>query len=88
VSFTTCLYDSPVQTPPSWDQTGVPAELGFLHFHSSWISGSASWMSWRTQASVSPLQPPSSWILFVMFFEAALLFGARFVVMISPTPVG
>ena len=28
---------------------------------------------------------PSSWILFVMFFEAAALFGARFAVMISPT---
>ena len=40
VSFTTCLYDSPVQTIPSWDQTGVP-----IHFHSSWMSGSASWMS-------------------------------------------
>src|SRR6266850_8424848 len=80
VSFTTCLYDSPVQTPPSWDQTGVP-----IHFHSSWISGSASWMSWRTQASVSPLQSPSSWILFVIFFEAAAPFGARFAVMISPT---
>src|SRR5580693_1195283 len=45
VSFTTCLYDSPVQTMPSWDQTGVPGDFGFSHFHSSWISGSASWMS-------------------------------------------
>ena len=42
VSFTTCLYDSPVQTPPSWDQTGVPGDEAFSHFHSSWISGSAS----------------------------------------------
>jgi hypothetical protein len=23
VHFTTCLYDSPVQTMPSWDQTDV-----------------------------------------------------------------
>src|SRR5580704_6122464 len=30
VHFTTCLYDSPVQTMPSWDQTGVP-----MNFHSS-----------------------------------------------------
>src|SRR5439155_13122873 len=80
VSFTTCLYDSPVQTPPSWDQTGVP-----IHFHSSWISGSASWMTWRTQASVSLLQSPSSWILFVMFFEAVALFGGSGVEDRQPT---
>src|SRR6185295_17145330 len=42
VSFTTCLYDSPVQTIPTWDQTGVPGDFGFSHFHSSRISGSAS----------------------------------------------
>ena len=60
VSFTTCLYDSPVQTIPSWDQTGVPGDFGFAHFHSSTMSGSASWMSWRTCESVSPLQSPSS----------------------------
>jgi hypothetical protein len=48
VSFTTCLYDSPVQTMPSWDQTGIPGDFGFSHFHSSWMSGSASWMSRRT----------------------------------------
>src|SRR5215831_7589107 len=28
VSFTTLLYDSPVQMMPSWDQTGVPGLLG------------------------------------------------------------
>src|SRR3954465_9813929 len=33
VSFTTCLYDSPVQTPPSWDHTGVPGDVAFSHFH-------------------------------------------------------
>ena len=27
VSFTACLYDSPVQMPPSCDQTGVPGLL-------------------------------------------------------------
>ena len=27
VNFTTALYDSPVQMPPSWDHTGVP-----IHF--------------------------------------------------------
>ena len=58
VSFTTCLYDSPVQTPPSCDQTGVPGEEAFAHFHSSWISGSASWISRRSRASVSPRQSP------------------------------
>src|SRR5689334_19436126 len=39
---------------PSWDQTGVP-----IHFHSSTISGSVSWMSLRTFASVLPRQSPS-----------------------------
>src|SRR3954464_3824144 len=43
---------------PAWDQTGTP-----LHFHSSTTSGSASLMSARTRASVSPLQSPSSLIL-------------------------
>src|SRR3954469_23434434 len=42
VSFTTSLYDSPVQTPPSWDQTGVPEDVAFDHLHSSSISGSES----------------------------------------------
>ena len=32
VSFTTCLYDSPGQTIPAWDQTGVPGDAGFTHF--------------------------------------------------------
>jgi type I restriction enzyme M protein len=39
VSFTTCLYDSPVQTPPSCDQTGVPGDEAFAHFHAT--SGAA-----------------------------------------------
>src|SRR5580658_8940836 len=55
VSFTTSLYDSPVQTMPSWDQTGVPGFDGLTHFHSSSMSGSAAWMSRRTWARVSPL---------------------------------
>src|SRR3954463_15008324 len=71
VSFTTCLYDSPVQTPPSCDQTGVPPDVGFSHFHSSWMSGSASWISCRTRARVSPRQSPSSSIRSVILSEAA-----------------
>src|SRR3954469_11856069 len=58
VSFTTCLYDSPVQMMPSCDQIGVP-----IHFHSSTTSGSASLMSFRILASVFPRQSPSSAIL-------------------------
>src|ERR1700685_279127 len=34
VNFTTCLYDSPVQTIPSCDQMGTPGDFGFSHFHS------------------------------------------------------
>src|SRR4051794_1755626 len=67
VSFTTDLYDSPVQMPPSWDHTGVP-----IHFHSSRTSGAASLMRARIRASVSPLQSPSSAILSLMSLEAAL----------------
>src|SRR5262245_10744162 len=67
VSFTTDLYDSPVQMPPSWDQTGVP-----IHFHSSTTSGSAFLMRARILASVSPLQSPSSAILSLIRLEAAL----------------
>src|ERR1041384_4654089 len=42
---------------PSWDQVGVP-----IHFHSSTISGSASWTIFRTRASIFPRQSPSSLI--------------------------
>src|SRR6185295_10950297 len=66
VSFTTDLYVSPVQIPPSCDHTGVP-----IHFHSSRTSGSASRMRARSFASVSPRQSPSSAIFASMSFEAA-----------------
>src|SRR3954447_7724941 len=56
--------------PPSCDQTGVPPDEGFSHFHSSTTSGSASWMSARTLVSVSPRQSPSSLILLLIFSEA------------------
>src|SRR4029453_14195271 len=46
--------------PPLWDQTGVPGEDSFLHFHSSTTSGSASWMSARIRFSAEPRQSPSS----------------------------
>src|SRR5678816_3859358 len=42
VSFTTALYDSPVQMMPSCDHTGVP-----IHFHSSTTSGSVSYTHLR-----------------------------------------
>src|ERR1700726_1196839 len=67
VSFTIDLYDSPVQTPPSWDHTGVP-----IHFHSSTTSGSASLMRARILARVSPLQSPNSAIFSLIRLEAAL----------------
>src|SRR5207302_7625119 len=65
VSLTTALYDSPVQTIPWCDQTGVP-----IHFHSSVISGSASRISARMRASVSPRHPPRSRIRWSMSREA------------------
>src|SRR4051794_5471472 len=68
VSFTTDLYDSPVQMMPSCDQTGVP-----IHFHSSTTSGSASLMSLRIWPSVFPRQSPSSVILFEMRSDADVM---------------
>src|SRR5687768_4103145 len=50
---------------PSCDQTGVP-----LHFHSSTTPGSASLMSLRIRASVSPCQSPSSAILLSISLDA------------------
>src|ERR1051326_2859280 len=70
VILTTFLYVSPVQTMPSWDQTGVPGCVGFTHFHSSTMSGSASCMSLRTFASVCPRQSPSFLILSSINAEA------------------
>src|SRR6478752_7336584 len=67
VSFTTALYDSPVQMPPSWDHTGVP-----IHFTSSRTSGSACLMRARIFASVSPLQSPSAAIFALISLEASL----------------
>src|SRR5688572_6838752 len=45
--------------PPLWDQTGVPGEDAFFHFHSSTTSGSALWMSSRIRFSTEPRQSPS-----------------------------
>jgi hypothetical protein len=58
VILTTFLYVSPVQTMPSWEKTGVPGFVGFTHFHSSTISGSAAYMISRTFVSDFPLQSP------------------------------
>src|SRR5438045_6349959 len=71
--------------PPSWDQTGVPPDFGFSHFHSSWRSGSAARMSRRTWASVSPRQSPSSRIRSVIFAEAASSLMTR-ILSVSPQP--
>src|SRR5487761_265963 len=70
VILTTFLYVSPVQTMPPWDQTGVPGFVGFTHFHSSTILGSASCMISRTFASVFPRQSPSCLIFSSINAEA------------------
>src|SRR5262249_24066029 len=64
VILTQLLWVSPVQTMPSWDQTGLP------HFPSSTISGSALRMISRTFASVFPRQSPSPRILSSINAEA------------------
>src|SRR5438034_9905972 len=70
VSFTTSLYDSPVQMMPSCDQTGVPGLVGLTHFHSSTTSGSACLMSVRILLRVFPRQSLSSAILLEMSSDA------------------
>src|SRR5437588_503405 len=70
VSFTTFLYDSPVQMMPSCDQTGVPGLVGLTHFHSSTTSGSASLISLRILLRVSPRHSRSSAILSEMSSDA------------------
>src|SRR2546423_5835155 len=70
VSFTTFLYDSPVQMMPSCDQTGVPGFVGLTHFHSSTTSESACLISVRILLRVFPRQSPSSATLFEMSSDA------------------
>src|ERR1041385_5242922 len=71
VSFTTFEYVSPVQTIPAWDHTGTPKGLlGLTHLHSSVIWGSASRISARMRARVSPRHPPRSRIRWSMSREA------------------
>src|SRR6185312_13114116 len=81
VSFTTFLYDSPVQMMPSCDQTGVP-----IHFHSSTTSGSACLISWRMVPSVLPRQSASDAILAVIRFEAVWSLAAAVFFMASFPP--
>src|SRR4029450_4172093 len=69
VSFTTLLYVSPVQIPPSCDQTGTPGFVAFRHFHSSTTWGSACLIRARILARVSPRQSPSSSILASISWE-------------------
>src|SRR5881409_4282642 len=56
VSLTAFLRASPMQTMPSWDQTGTPSgREGFFHFTSSITPGSALLMRARSWPSLSPL---------------------------------
>src|SRR5206468_2151680 len=58
VSLTAFLSASPMQTMPSWDQTGTPSgREGFFHFTSSITPGSAPLIRARSWPSLSPLQP-------------------------------
>src|SRR6266851_9445596 len=58
VSLTAFLRVSPMQTMPSWDQTGTPSgREGFFHFTSSITARSAPLIRARSWPSLSPLQP-------------------------------
>src|ERR1700720_4120348 len=81
VSLTAFLYVSPVQTIPLCDHTGTPAAFdGFFHFRSSIISGSASRISARMLARVSPRQSPR----FRLAPDVLLAFGFAFMMMAAP----
>src|SRR5579859_210831 len=73
---------------PPCDQTGTPGDVGFTHFHSSTISGSASWMILRTFASICPRQSLSSWILASNTAEAASVGTFSFISLQSRTYFG
>src|SRR5437763_14904482 len=91
VSFTTFLYDSPVQMMPSCDHTGVPGLFALTHFHSSTMSGSASLMSVRILPRVFPRQSPRPAILFEIRSDAGWpCFALDFFMFSStgPPPVG
>ena len=81
VSFTTCLYVSPVQRPPSCSQTGVP-----IHFHASATSGTASWISRRIRARVSPRQSANSQIRPSIFAAADSPSGGCVGFIVAPFP--
>src|SRR5579872_5871374 len=58
--------------PPARDHTGTPGLVGFTHFHSSTISGSAPVMISRTLLRTWPRQSPSSLIRLSICCEAPL----------------
>src|SRR4030095_12806718 len=57
---------------PLCDQTGTPGLVGFTHFHSSTILGSADMMTRRTLSSVFPRQSPNSFVRLSISAEALL----------------
>src|SRR6266508_6653294 len=58
VSLTAFLRASPMQTMPSWDQTGTPSgREGFFHFTSSITPGSAP--PDQSPQLAQPLTPPA-----------------------------
>src|SRR5262249_55947115 len=71
--------------PPSCDHTGTPGLVGFTHFHSSTMSGSALLTIARTRLSVSPRQSPSSRILSSICRDASVLLS---IVCASDRPSG
>src|SRR2546428_12332861 len=71
VSLTAFLRASPMQTMPSWDQTGTPSgREGFFHFTSSITPGSAPLMRARSWLSPSPLQPAILRTMSSIFWDA------------------
>ena len=82
VSFTTCLYDSPVQTPPPWDQTGTPRGCRLLPFpllFDVWV-GIVDQPADTSEVLSSPIRKLQ--ISLAIFAEAASSFG-RLVAIIS-----
>src|SRR6266851_4334742 len=71
VRRTVFLRVSPMQTMPSWDQTGTPSgREGFFHLTSSITPGSAPLIRARSWPSLSPLQPVVFWTMASICWDA------------------
>src|SRR2546427_7846874 len=67
VSLTAFLRASPMQTMPSWDQTGTPSgREGFFHFTSSITPGSPDESPQLAQPLTPPASRPADYVIYLL----------------------